>query len=160
MAYCEDLINQAILLCDHHPADEEPNQANLRRAISSLYYALFHLLTTDAAENWKHERQRHRFARVFDHGKMKQASARLLSKEIPKDDSTARINALRLHIMAQIFVNLQQARHTADYDHSRFWSRVQVYEDVYRAVKAIEEWKLVRDTEEAQDYLLDMITGR
>jgi hypothetical protein len=55
---------------------------------------------------------------------------------------------------------LQQNRHTADYDHSRVWSRTQVYEEIYKASKAIEEWALVRDSEAAQDYLLDLLAGK
>ena len=58
MALPEDLIEQASFLCER----EEPTQADFRRAVSASYYALFHLLTLDAAENCKNEEQRRRFA--------------------------------------------------------------------------------------------------
>jgi hypothetical protein len=52
VAYHDDLIEHAIFLSDvNSPGD--PKQVHLRRAISAAYYALFHLLTTEAAQNWK-----------------------------------------------------------------------------------------------------------
>jgi uncharacterized protein (UPF0332 family) len=159
MAYCDDLIKQAVLLCEPQPPDVEPNQANLRRAVSAAYYSVFHLLTTDAAANWLHARQRHRFARIFEHSRMKKGSEKTLLIPIP-DQAPERIVGIRVRAVAEAFITLQQNRHTADYDHSRVWSRTQVYEEIYKASKAIEEWALVRDTDLGQDYLLDLLAGK
>jgi uncharacterized protein (UPF0332 family) len=74
MAYHDDLLQHAILLSELSLPDE-PNQVHLRRAVSAAYYSLFHLLTMEAAQNWKHQSQRHRFARMFDHGRMKKCSS-------------------------------------------------------------------------------------
>jgi len=63
-----------------HLLANQARQAGLRRAVSAAYYSLFHLLTSEAAENWKHESQRHRFARMFDHGRMKTCSSRVSSR--------------------------------------------------------------------------------
>ena len=60
MAYHDDLIEHAILLSQYN-LPNDPKQADLRRAVSATYYALFHLLTTEAAQNWKHQSQRIRF---------------------------------------------------------------------------------------------------
>jgi hypothetical protein len=67
MALPEELLDQAILLSDIDSPGER-KQVNLRRAVSAAYYSLFHLLTMEASENWAYERQRPRFARLFDHG--------------------------------------------------------------------------------------------
>ena len=67
MAYHDDPIAHAIFLSELNLPDD-PNQVDLRRAVSAAYYALFHLLTTEAAKNWKHQSQRNRFAGMFDHG--------------------------------------------------------------------------------------------
>jgi len=51
MPYPDHLLEQA-----HHLAKRErnrPRQASLRRAVSTAYYALFHLLISEAASNWK-----------------------------------------------------------------------------------------------------------
>ena len=54
------------------------NEANVRRAVSSAYYALFLLLIRDAVVNWKHADQHARLARSFDHKRMKDASTAIL----------------------------------------------------------------------------------
>ncbi len=46
MAYPDDLLEQAQHLAQREP--KRPKQASLRRAISSAYYALFHLLISEA----------------------------------------------------------------------------------------------------------------
>jgi hypothetical protein len=67
MSFADDLLEQA-----YHLANREPeNQANLRRAVSTAYYALFHLLIDEAVGNWGIARQRSILARTFEHGKMK-----------------------------------------------------------------------------------------
>src|ERR1039458_7209039 len=84
MAYHDDLIRHAIFLSDLNPQDE-PKQVDLRRAVSAAYYALFHLLTTEAAQNWKHPGQLSRLARMFDHGRMKTCSSKVSSRPNPTD---------------------------------------------------------------------------
>jgi hypothetical protein len=92
MAYHDDLIQHAILLSELN-ISEEPKQVDLRRAVSAAYYGLFHLLTTEAAQNWKHESQRDRFARMFDHGRMKTCSSRISSRPLPVDPAEIPIAA-------------------------------------------------------------------
>ena len=46
MSHPTDLLEQAVALRDLDP--RRPKQANLRRAISSAYYAVFHQLIEDA----------------------------------------------------------------------------------------------------------------
>ena len=79
MAYHEDLIEHATFLSQYN-LPNDPKQVDLRRAVSAAYYALFHLLTTEAAQNWKHQSQRNRFARMFDHGRMKTCSSKVSSR--------------------------------------------------------------------------------
>src|SRR5438105_2170909 len=121
MAYHEDLIEHANFISRYNLPDD-PKQVDLRRAVSAAYYALFHLLTTEAAQNCKHPSQRNRFARMFDHGRMKTCSSKVSSRPLPTDPAEILI-ATDLKLVADAFVTLQQARHTADYDNSRVWSR-------------------------------------
>ncbi len=69
MAFPEDLLQQAYDLANKEPTD--PKQASLRRAVSTAYYALFHLLIDEAVSKWAVERQRSILARTFEHGRMK-----------------------------------------------------------------------------------------
>jgi uncharacterized protein (UPF0332 family) len=158
VAYHDDLIEHAIFLHDvNSPGD--PKQVHLRRAISAAYYALFHLLTTEAAQNWKHQSQRNRFARMFDHGRMKTCSSKISSRPLPIDPAEISI-AIDLKLIADSFVTLQQARHTADYDNSKVWSRTQVWEMIDQAERAMSAWMRIREKEIAQDYLFDLMGTR
>jgi hypothetical protein len=101
-------LNHAIFLSGLNlPGDsnlpDDPKQVDLRRAVSAAYYALFHLLTTQAAQNWKHERQRNRFARMFDHGPMKARSSNVSSRRLPTDPAEISI-AKDLKLVADSFV--------------------------------------------------------
>jgi uncharacterized protein (UPF0332 family) len=145
MGYHHDLIQHAIFLSELNLPDE-PKQVDLRRAVSAAYYSLFHLLTTEAAENWKHERHRHDFARMFDHGRMKSASTKTLPNPIG--------------LVARSFVKLQEARHKADYDNSIVWSRAEVWEMLAVAEDAMAVWSNIRQQEVAQDYLLALFDLR
>src|SRR5271170_5069238 len=58
MAFADDLLNDA-----HHLATKggkNPRQSSLRRAVSTAYYAVFHLLIADFVLNWKARDQRAR----------------------------------------------------------------------------------------------------
>jgi uncharacterized protein (UPF0332 family) len=66
MAYHEDLLRLASDLVDKDGA----TQADLRRAVSTAYYALFHLLVSETTLNWKRESSRNALGRMFDHGMM------------------------------------------------------------------------------------------
>jgi uncharacterized protein (UPF0332 family) len=158
MAYHDDLIKHAVFLSELNLPDD-PKQVDLRRAVSAAYYALFHLLTTEAAENWKHQSQRNRFTRMFDHGRMKTCSSKLSSRPLPTDPAEISV-AKDLKLVADSFVTLQQARHTADYDNSKVWSRTQVYETIAQAEDAMTSWMVIREREMAQDYLFDLMGTR
>jgi hypothetical protein len=125
MAHSDDLIAHATFLADlNFPND--PKQVDLRRAVSAAYYALFHLPTSEAARNWKHDRHQTRLARIFDHKTMKARSSRAASEQGPADPAKRAVFA-KLKVVAENFVSLQQVRHDADYDNARVWSRTQAY---------------------------------
>ena len=58
MPYAADLLEQARHLAKR--GKKRPRQASLRRAVSTAYYALFHLLISEATLNWKRVDQRPR----------------------------------------------------------------------------------------------------
>jgi uncharacterized protein (UPF0332 family) len=157
MAYHDELIEHAELLSERNLPDE-PKQVDLRRAVSAAYYALFHLLTNEAAQNWRHEGQRSRFARMFDHGRMKTCCSRFLSRKAP--DDPVDWTTIELTLVADAFVTLQSERHAADYDNSRAWSRAQVQELVLEARSAMASWIRIRDEAMAQDFLLELMAPR
>jgi hypothetical protein len=158
MAHSDDLIEHANFLVDLN-VPNDPKQVDLRRAVSAAYYAIFHLLTSEAARNWKHDRHQTRFARIFDHKPMKTSSSSVASKQ-PPDDPAKLAVFFQLKVVAENFVSLQQARYDADYDNARVWSRTQAYEEIVKAEVAVAAWATIREEEMAQDYLYDLLDSR
>ena len=151
MAFADDLLEQA-----YHLANMDigrPKQASLRRAVSTAYYALFHLLIDEAVGNWSVIRQRSILARMFDHGKMKKICEDHVNQFFSSGSPAA---GLQLMKVAQTFAMLQQMRHTADYDNAFNWERTNTISQIDLVAEAFKDWRAIRETEEAQDYLLTM----
>lgn len=141
---------------------EEPRQAGLRRAVSTAYYSLFHLLISEATSNWSRAEQRPALGRIFEHGKMKNASTNTESamKAILKDaprDSPRRITASNLLIVASTFLEAHQQREDADYNVSRVWTPTEARNLIESASRAFVSWKAIRDEPEAQAYLVSLL---
>ncbi len=148
MPFADDLLEQA-----HHLAtreEGEPKQASLRRAVSTAYYALFHLLIDEAVSQWSVERQRSILARTFDHSKMKGICDGVL-ESVKGGGSLPTMNTVALN-----FIQLQQHRHVADYDNAKDWSRTDVDNVLTLATDAFEAWPSIRTADAAKDYLLQL----
>jgi uncharacterized protein (UPF0332 family) len=145
MAYHDDLLDQALHLAQRDPT--RPKQANLRRAVSTAYYALFHLLISETVNYWRLKRQRTLLARSFDHRKMKGAC------------HSCRSQNADLKAVAEAFVDLQSARHLADYDNSKVWAKMEALSKIDKATLAFTMWKRVRTHAEAQDLLLSLFAA-
>lgn len=74
MSFPEDMLEIAEELANRDP--NRPKQASLRRAISTAYYALFHLLVQDSASRLvpgaDNDPLRNLVSRAFNHGSMKE----------------------------------------------------------------------------------------
>src|ERR1700733_4656783 len=149
MPFPEDLLQQAYDLAYKEPTD--PKQASLRRAVSTAYYALFHLLVDEAVSKWAIERQRSILARTFEHAKMK-----AICDEVLKNVKGGASLPLELNRVAHNFIQLQQHRHTADYDNSKQWSRTDVLNVLTLATDAFDAWYEISTLDAAQDYLLQL----
>src|SRR5206468_136362 len=121
-------------------------QASLRRATSSAYYALFHLLTYEATLRViGNPALRQKFSRAFDHSTMKSASSRFASAQ--PADVEALTGGLpippQLQSVASAFVGLQKMRHEADYNVVARFTRVEAENLVGRARRAFDEWQTI-----------------
>jgi uncharacterized protein (UPF0332 family) len=149
MSFPEDLLQQAYDLADKEQTN--PKQASLRRAVSTAYYAVFHLLIDEVVSKWAVERQRSVLARTFEHSKM-----RAVCDDVVKDVKSGRSLPPELNTLASSFIQLQQYRHTADYDNSRQWSRADVTYVLTLATDAFDAWLAISAQDEAQDFLLQL----
>jgi uncharacterized protein (UPF0332 family) len=157
MADANDLLDVA-----HHLAlTDHPSQAYLRRAVSTAYYALFHLLVSEATLNWKQTECRPQLARAFDHGTMKTASVRTASRMNASALADPALSVHRhLQAVADTFVQLQQARNQADYNTAKQWSVDEVLDQIRKVAEAFIRWEAIRDESAAQEYLVTLLSKR
>jgi uncharacterized protein (UPF0332 family) len=152
MPLAHDLLEQAQHLANREP--KRPRQASLRRAVSAAYYSVFHLLASAGMANWKSVQERSVVARGFDHYLMKQVSTKTSKMSLKRNQMAVGVPLKRL---ATIFVELQQARHLADYDYVTKFQKTDVLKKIDSAVEAFEIWKRIRNEELAQHYLVCLL---
>ena len=154
MAFHDELLEQAQHLANRER--KQPRQASLRRAISSAYYALFHLLIAEAVSKWKITTQRPQLSRIFEHARMNGASERLLNvKVFPFTGQDPEVVG-HLKKIATTFSQLYEQRQTADYDIATQWSRTEVLALIDSVAEAFRSMKAIRDQPIMNDYLLSL----
>ena len=133
----EDLFSQAEILAKLDA--RKPKQVNLRRAVSSAYYAVFHYLVEQACciqFGTQHAQApyRHVLGRAFAHNVMKQACTSFgggtlkeaVIKGLPRDANGKYAVSSAIRGLALGFVELQEKRNVADYDRSERFKRSEV----------------------------------
>ena len=159
-----DLMRQARMLARHEP--RRPRQASLRRAVSAAYYALFHLLTSEAADRLitgpGRESLRAVLRRAFDHATMKEACREIVKPNAGKLAKGMDGNAVPVALkdVAEAFIELQQARHEADYDSLRTFTRAEALDLVDMAEQAFANWRTIRRTIPADVFLAALLAHR
>lgn len=125
------LIDQAATLAKRSP--KKPRQADLRRAISACYYAVFHALCRSNADvlvgtgNNKPKRAWSQAYRAANHGQVKKRCKSARAKGFPRG----------LANFADSFTSLQELRHRADYDPDWRFQRSEVENHIAKAKAAI-----------------------
>lgn len=156
------LSNDLLDLADHLSRREprKPKQASLRRAVSTAYYALFHLLIEDATSRWSgHKHSRLGFARAFEHANMDRASRAFQKPSWRGFDGSNVVIPADLRAVARAFVRLQEERHRADYNYAARFSRTDVQAWVSQVQDAFRQWAAVRKSPVADHYLMALLTG-
>jgi hypothetical protein len=158
MAIPHDLLEQARILAQPGTGRGRPRQASLRRAVSTAYYAVFHLLSADATAQASPAGPaglRERVQRSLQHATMKAAANAFQSNAVPR-----RIGALMagpvpvtLVSVARGFVHLQEERHNADYDLADQFDRNRVQGLIRETERVFRDWTAVRNTDEARVFL-------
>jgi hypothetical protein len=151
LALHHDLLEQAGHLVTREP--KKPKQASLRRAVSAAYYALFHLLVSDGAQLLSPKQPpglSGRIQRAFNHGDMSTVCKGFVrNPPAPTRDLLTLPLELALVTVLEAFVELQEARHQADYDPTRTWNRLGAASLVDTARTAFASWQRVRRTPNA-----------
>ena len=155
MAYHDELLQQAKELVHNNP--NNPTQADLRRSVSSAYYALFHLLIFEACLNRSNDISRPGLARMFDHGVMKKVSKKVTDAGKMPYVGEDPVVVDKLRSVAGLFVQLQEQRHEADYNIKDAWTLTQSLKEVLAAYRAFETLQEIRTEKTSQDYLVSLL---
>ena len=162
MPFHADLLEQAGFLARREP--RRPRQASLRRAISSAYYALFHMLASDATTLLPNQPAglRQQARRVLSHSDMKSVCRQFSTGNIANlTAETARLVVrhveAEISAVAKAFVDLQEARHRADYDLASPFARLEAVSLIEKAKKALADWHRIRSKPNATLFLAALL---
>ncbi len=163
MSLANDLLSQARTLAINEP--RRPKQASLRRAVSAAYYAIFHLLVEDAARQLATANPaglREKIRRAFAHTEMKKVCRDFArtKNHVPPDNLKTLLSTRlspELISVAGAFVDLQEARHRADYDLSVDLTRAEALSHVQKAEAALSAWRTQRETSDAKVFLTALL---
>ena len=160
MAMHDDLLALARHLVDRNPG--APVEADLRRAVSTAYYALFHLLIHEATLRLVAVTAlQQRFARSFDHRIMRNVCLEYAG--LPLNAAGQSITPAGQAIPRQIrdianaFEVLQTARHRADYDTAVTLSHPVADGEVMLAEVAFLDWAAVQGDPAADTFLAELL---
>jgi len=127
---------------------------------------MFHLLASEGARRLapaKPEGLRNRVQRAFDHGKMK-GVCQIYWRVSPTSPLPHHLNQLvmaplepEFNRIANAFVELQEARHTADYDAGTPFDRNDVLQKIDLAERAFSDWDTVKNRPNANVFLAALL---
>jgi hypothetical protein len=115
-----DLIATARRLAKASP--QRPRQSDLKRGVSTAYYALFHTLARECADllvgtgDWRSDPAWVQVYRALEHGLAKNSCRAAATKGFPNG----------IVSFADTFVTMQEERHRADYDPQARYVRPEV----------------------------------
>lgn len=148
MAYSDDLIEQARHLVEMDRTGR-PRQANIRRAVSAAYYAVFHETVDKAAKSILSVANADgpigaRVRRLISHANLLKASKWFALGGIPQtisemrgDTSGKKSLPPALQQLCLVIVDLQPSRHGADYDFHEDWYRPEAQRLISSAESAL-----------------------
>ena len=129
-----DLVETARRLTESGAA--QPTQADLRRAVSTAYYGLFHCLAGTAADvltgTSSGSREWHQVYRALEHGKARSAC---------QQQDVMRTFPLEVRAFGDTFIDLQKMRRQADYAHEGEYSKPEVLAIIKATEDAISKFE-------------------
>jgi hypothetical protein len=148
----DELFEDAHELADKGIAHQR--QTYMRRAISTAYYAAFHLFVEDFVEHWEFEDQRARLGRMFNHGPMRNAAY------TPKEKNNPTALEQELLDVITAFAQLQKDRQRADYDAGWKLVETDVRDSIRLAEDVFVKWRKIKGENIARHHLLSMFGAK
>jgi uncharacterized protein (UPF0332 family) len=143
------LPDELLQLAEQLSKSRPPNltQATFRRAISTAYYSVFHLLAEAAADRVCQQPPnglRDVLQRHIQHAQMKSTAQKFSSGygSLPKQLQTILPSPIPppLAAVAKSFASLQDKRHQADYSRSQLFTRLEASSAVAEARQLFNDW--------------------
>jgi hypothetical protein len=155
------LLRQAQHLATKEP--RRPLQASLRRAVSAAYYALFHLLVDDAVcrmVSASRYELRNCLRRAFAHANMRAVAQQFVGTSVAqrlRPGLQGQSLQPDLVKVARTFVDLQEARHEADYNTAWRTTRPDALGLIEQTEEVFACWQTVRRTVQADTFLVGLL---
>jgi hypothetical protein len=140
-----------------------------RRAVSSAYYALFHGLIAEAVrrtfgDDPARDEDRYTVSRWYNHGEMRTVSQWVIrlsrGESVPNGVAVLLGNPPPdLVELARAFIQLQEARHEADYDHTANISEADLRAALDTARGALVGLAIMRQDRPYENFLLLLLGG-
>lgn len=151
----QDLIATAHLLTTTPHPNTHPLPDSLRRAISTAYYAMFHALASSNADclvGTPHDPLTgHAWSRIYRGLNHSAAKRNLLQDQ--------GLFSPQVQQFAGAFAQLQDVRHSADYDPNRTFTLPETLDWIVRAESAIESF-MQTDADERKIVAIQSLIGR
>lgn len=146
--YYVQLLDQADKLLALDP--KRPYQANVRRAASASYYAVFHFFADELAKQVvgslaSTESLGFAVGRALEHGSLRSASERFSSQSAPANLPVP-LRSCLTHVSPEFraltsdIVSLQDLRHRADYDRAIHLQKREANVAVSKAKSLVHDW--------------------
>jgi uncharacterized protein (UPF0332 family) len=163
LALHHDLLEQAEHLVRRERL--KPKQASLRRSVSTAYYALFHLLIDYAISlmaSRKPPGLRVLVGRAFAHGEMHKVCKNFASGGLPDSTKSLLAAPLSPHVrmVAAVFFDLQDARHEADYNVAKSWTRLEATRHIQKVDEAFKAAEKIWKTPEGNVFFAALLLQR
>jgi len=135
---------------------KKPRQADLRRAVSTAYYALFHTLAKECADRFIGSSPQHKSKawsqvyRALDHGMAKKSSQQVAKMGFPAEI---------IHF-ADTFSRLQEHRHNAHYSPDVNYIRSDVLLLITEAENAIKQFRQCKARDRTAYVVLVLLKSR
>ncbi|MEK6233475.1 MAG: hypothetical protein N2C14_02090 [Planctomycetales bacterium] len=158
MALHDDLLAIARQMIDRNPG--APIEAELRRAVSTAYYALFHLFIHDGTGCLVATASlRPRVSRTFEHKHMRAVCREYAALQSYAEQYVTSDGLLvpgQLVTIADTFVTLNEARLQADYNTSTAVTLAQATANVERAEQAFKDWVAIQADPATETFLAEL----
>lgn len=163
MALPKDLLDQAERLLSHEK--KKPKQASLRCAVSTAYYALFHLLVSEATRKMAPTTPKNlglQMQRAFNHGAMKDVCKSFAGGSLPSFVQHLQTGQIELDLrrVARTFVDLQEERYFADYDLIHTFTKQGATDAIEKVKDAFAGWRTIGNLPNANVFLMALALPR